>query len=464
MIPEEFIKRIQTQKFIDAEALVHALEDPSPVSIRVNPAKWNKRPTGSEQVPWCDKGFYLKSRPSYTLDPLFHSGCYYPQEASGMFLEKVIRQIDGSPENCRVLDLCAAPGGKSTHLSGIIGPDSLLISNDAIRQRSLILEETVMKWGSGNILVTQNDASAFGRLSGFFDIIVVDAPCSGEGMFRSEIARNEWSVGNTLHCAERQKRILMDVWPSLKENGVLVYSTCTFNPGENELNMKWFTRRHEAETLTLDISAYKNITAINCQGAHGYGFFPGRIRGEGFFISILRKKERPRETNFKARLCNENRITRKEKAIVAEWTHFPADNVVKLGNEVIVPACSCDDYQALSGILRIIKAGTGICTVKADKYLPLHDAAMSVYFNKESFPAVSVSLDQALSYLSRGGIRHDNVQKGWNIVSYNGVSLGFINNIGSRINNYYPIDWHIRMRKPEQGKENIISWKGYDDK
>ena len=251
MIPEEFIKRIRIQNIYNSEALLKSLEEPSPVSIRINPSKWNKRPAGSEPVPWCDKGFYLRSRPSYTLDPLFHSGCYYPQEASGMFLEEVIRQTDGLPENSRVLDLCAAPGGKSTHLSGIIGPGSLLISNDAIRQRSLILEETLTKWGSGNILVTQNDPSAFGRLPGYFDIIVVDAPCSGEGMFRSDIARTEWSVENTLHCAERQKRILMDVWPSLKENGVLVYSTCTFNPGENEENLKWLLEKKEAEIIRI---------------------------------------------------------------------------------------------------------------------------------------------------------------------------------------------------------------------
>jgi 16S rRNA C967 or C1407 C5-methylase (RsmB/RsmF family)/NOL1/NOP2/fmu family ribosome biogenesis protein len=464
MFPEAFITRIKQQPYIESEGLLRALESPSPVTIRINRNKWTHDPLNSEPVQWCRDGFYLDARPSFTLDPLFHAGCYYPQEASGMFLEEAFGQAGGNISDIKVLDLCGAPGGKSTHLSTLIGPRGLLVANEVIRSRAAVLTENLTKWGLSNAVVTQSDPSAFSRLPGFFDLILVDAPCSGEGMFRDRVAVNEWSEENTCLCSERQKRILLDVWPALKEDGILIYSTCTFNPGENELNMKWFTRRHEAETLTLDISAYKNITAINCQGAHGYGFFPGRIRGEGFFISILRKKERPRETNFKARLCNENRITRKEKAIVAEWTHFTADNVLKLGNEVIVPACSCDDYQALSGILRIIKAGTGICTVKADKYLPLHDAAMSVYFNKESFPAVSVSLDQALSYLSRGGIRHDNVQKGWNIVSYNGVSLGFINNIGSRINNYYPIDWHIRMRKPEQGKENIISWKGYDDK
>src|SRR5665811_1448893 len=202
MFPEGFVKRIYDQKYVDAGSLLRALQDSSPVSIRLNSNKWNKIPSNSESVPWCNNGYYLRNRPSYTLDPLFHSGCYYPQEASGMFLEQVIRQTSNLSEKLKVLDLCAAPGGKSTHLSNLIGPESLLVSNEAIRARASILAETITKWGCVNTLVTQNDPSAFGRLSGYFDIIVVDAPCSGEGMFRTEVALKEWSVGNTLHCAE----------------------------------------------------------------------------------------------------------------------------------------------------------------------------------------------------------------------------------------------------------------------
>ena len=160
-------------------------------------------------------------------------------------------------QDIRILDLCAAPGGKSTHLSEIIGSGSLLVANDAIRSRAAILSETISKWGAGNVLVTQNDPSSFGRLPGYFDMIVIDAPCSGEGMFRTEIARNEWSVGNTAHCAERQKRILSDVWPALKENGILIYSTCTFNPDENEENIKWLTEKQEAESIRINISGYQ---------------------------------------------------------------------------------------------------------------------------------------------------------------------------------------------------------------
>src|SRR5450759_4291162 len=289
MFPEGFKQRILDQKSIDAEALLKALEEPSPVSIRINPSKWNKRPLNAESVPWCKNGYYLGIRPSFTLDPLFHSGCYYPQEASGMFLEQAVKQTTESLENIRVLDLCGAPGGKSTHLSDLIGPDNLLVANEVIRSRAAILAETVTKWGSGNTIVTQNDPALFGRLSEYFDIIVVDAPCSGEGMFRNNVAINEWSVDNTAHCSERQKRILMDIWPALKENGILIYSTCTFNPGENEENIKWLIGKHEAEIVRLNIAEFKGITEIDYQGIYGYGFYPDRIRGEGFFLSVIRK-------------------------------------------------------------------------------------------------------------------------------------------------------------------------------
>jgi 16S rRNA C967 or C1407 C5-methylase (RsmB/RsmF family) len=260
LFPEEFVQRISSQKYINAEALLDALKEPSPVSIRINRAKWDKIPVDSDPVPWCENGWYLASRPSYTLDPLFHAGCYYPQEASGMFLEQVLLQSAGPLENIRVLDLCGAPGGKSALISDLIGPDNLLVANDVIRSRASILAETITKWGSGNTIVTNSDPAVFGRLPGCFDIILVDAPCSGEGMFRTEIAVSEWSSENASLCTERQKRILMDIWPCLKENGILIYSTCTFNPGENEENIRWLTGRNQAECIRMDLSSFECIT------------------------------------------------------------------------------------------------------------------------------------------------------------------------------------------------------------
>ncbi len=458
MFPKEFVKRIQTQKYIDAGSLLTALAEPSPISIRVNTGKWSKKPVSSIPVPWSTNGFYLKSRPSFTLDPLFHSGCYYPQEASGMFLEQVIRQTCSLKENLKVLDLCAAPGGKSTLLAEIISPDSLLVSNDAIRPRSVILAETITKWGSGNVLVTQNDPSSFAKLPGYFDLIVVDAPCSGEGMFRSDVAIREWSVSNTIHCVERQKRILKDIWPSLKENGVLIYSTCTFNPGENEENIKWLTGNEKADCLKIDISSFEGIQEIDFEGVSGYGFYPGRIQGEGFFISAIRKTENQEKKSRKFERRSDLIPPSSDVKIATEWTTFGKDRFFKWGDEVFAAPCSLEEYLNLYGMLKIVRTGTKLFTNKNKRYLPSHELALSSGLNKKVFPAIELDLATALKYLKRDTIAIHETVKGWNIVTYNGINLGFVNNLGNRINNYFPVEWRIRMDLPQPGRENLIEW------
>jgi len=458
MVPEEFIKRIHTQKYLDEVTLLKALEEPSPVSIRINQPKWEKRPSDSEHVPWCSNGYYLKTRPSYTLDPLFHSGCYYPQEASSMFLEEVIRQTCDLNKDLKVLDLCAAPGGKSTLLSDIIGPDNLLVANEPIRSRAAILAETLTKWGSGNTVITQNDPSAFGRLSGYFDIILVDAPCSGEGMFRSETALNEWSPENTFHCSERQKRILMNIWPALKENGILIYSTCTFNPGENEENLKWFIEKSEAECIRLDVSDFKGITEIDFEGIFGYGFYPDKVRGEGFFISAIRKAGNQEKALVSYQKKNALRPDKNDIEVAERWTHFSTDKLIKWEKEVIAVSCRLDDYFNIYRNLRIVKAGTKLFVIKNKSYLPSHEMALSLLLKTGVFPVNDLNLSEALSYMRRDKFMLPASVKGWNLVTYKGINLGFLNNLGNRVNNYFPVEWRIRMNLPAPGNENIIRW------
>ena len=463
MFPQEFTKRLKSQKYIDAEALLKALEKPSPASIRINPAKWRIRPSCSELIPWTGNGYYLENRPSYTLDPLFHSGCYYPQEASSMFLEQAIQQTIDSLENIRVLDLCGAPGGKSTHLSDLIGPDNLLVANEVIRSRAVILAETITKWGSGNTIVTLNDPSVFSRLQGYFDIIVVDAPCSGEGMFRGDTAPDEWSVSNTIHCAERQKRILMDIWPALKENGILVYSTCTFNPGENEENIKWLTGKHEAEIIRLKIDDFKGIKEIDYQGIYGYGFYPGMVRGEGFFLSVIRKTRKQEMNHIRSQRKPELKPTKEDFTIADKWSSFPRERLLKWGGELFAVSCNMDEYLHLFQNLKILKAGTKIFVVKNNDYLPSHELALSNQLKLGAFPENEINLHEALSYMRRDNLVFHNMVNGWNIVTYKGVCLGFIKNLGNRVNNYFPVEWRIRMDLPESGNENIIRWE-CDDK
>jgi 16S rRNA C967 or C1407 C5-methylase (RsmB/RsmF family)/NOL1/NOP2/fmu family ribosome biogenesis protein len=458
MLPAAFLNRVTSQKYIDPKSLLKALEEPSPVSIRINKSKWSKTPVNADNVPWCSTGYYLKSRPSYTLDPLFHAGCYYPQEASSMFLESAIKQVAGSLENIKVLDLCGAPGGKSTHLSSLIGQGSLLISNEVIRARASVLAETLTKWGSSNVIVTQNDPAAFGKLSGYFDIILVDAPCSGEGMFRTEVAINEWSAENTVHCSERQKRILMDVWPSLKENGVLIYSTCTFNPGENEENIKWLTSKHGAECLSLDITDFEEITEIDFQGIRGYGLYPGKVRGEGFFISVIRKKGHQESIHVKASKKTELKPDKNDFASAEKYTLFPKDRILKWGDELSAIPCDIDNYVQFFHNLKIVKGGTKLFVIKQNDYLPSHELALSDKLRNDIFSYSETGLREALAYLRRDSFSLTCSPKGWNIITYNGVNLGFANNIGNRVNNYYPVEWRIRMELPLQVNQNIIEW------
>lgn len=457
MFPERFIQRIKGQKYINADGLLKALQEPAPVSIRINPSKWKRKPLSSDPVPWCETGYYLEKRPSYTLDPLFHSGCYYPQEASGMFIEQVFRQVVNAGQYIKVLDLCGAPGGKSTHLSSLIGMRGLLVANEVIKTRTNVLTENIIKWGGANTIVTQNDPSAFSGLRGFFDVILVDAPCSGEGMFRDAVAVNEWSEENTLHCSERQKRILSDVWPSLKENGILIYSTCTFNPGENEENIRWMADMNMAEPFEMEVSDFKGITEIDHQGIKGYGFYPGKIRGEGLFISVMRKNENSVEVKSGVKKKYAPGLKKTDIEIAQEWTNFQTEYIIRTGDDIYGIPGRMDDYRILEQKLKIIRPGTRIFTVK-NGYIPSHELAISASIKSNAFPAAGLDYSQALAYLRRDNFSVGNLPKGWILTTYNGTNLGFCNNIGNRVNNYFPIEWRIRMDLPENAGSNIINW------
>jgi 16S rRNA C967 or C1407 C5-methylase (RsmB/RsmF family)/NOL1/NOP2/fmu family ribosome biogenesis protein len=458
MFPPEFIKRIRQQSYIDADSLLSALHEPSPVSISINTRKWKLKPAFAEPVPWCETGYYLESRPSFTLDPLFHAGCYYPREASGMFLEQVFKQLIHSSENLRVLDLCGAPGGKSTQISGLTGPGSLLVSNEVIRHRASILAETLTKWGDPGIIVTQNDPAVFGRLKGYFDIIVIDAPCSGEGMFRDPVAVGEWTPANASHCAERQKRIIMDVWPALKENGLLVYSTCTFNPAENEENVRWLVENTGSKSLLMDISEFGDITQIEYNGITGYGFYPGKVKGDGFFISAIRKTSPSESLQMRFQRKNEYFPGRQDTAIAQQWTTSPENQLLKRGEELTGLACDSGEFLYLFSHLNVVKAGTMISVNKKNDYLPSYELALSRLLRKGAFPEWVLSYAEAVGYLRRDPLPGTDLSPGWVLVTYKGVNLGFIKNIGRRINNYFPVEWRIRMNMPAPGDENIIRW------
>ncbi|MFN3315635.1 MAG: RsmB/NOP family class I SAM-dependent RNA methyltransferase, partial [Raineya sp.] len=286
-LPEDFLSHLKS--FLppsEEKAFLQALQEQPITSIRLNPHKPAQIRQATKPVAWSKQGFYLEQRPYFTEDPLFWAGAYYVQEASSMFLEQIIQNIS-IPNEAVLLDLSAAPGGKSTHLLSLLPESCLLVSNEIIRNRANILQENLCRWGRSNYIVTQSEASVWGKMQGFFDVILVDAPCSGEGMFRKEEqALNQWSLENVNFCATRQKDILKNILPALANGGYLIYSTCTYNPQENEENIAWLIENYDLEHIEIPIDETWGIR----KAKWGYRFFPHLLQGEGFFVACLHKK------------------------------------------------------------------------------------------------------------------------------------------------------------------------------
>ncbi len=433
----------------EASLLLEALSTDSPTSIRINTAKFHA-PVQLEKVPWSTNGYYLQERPSFTLDPLMHAGAYYVQEASSMFLEEVVKQSVDLSQPLRVLDLCAAPGGKSTLLASILSQGSLLVSNEVIKSRAEILAENMTKWGAPNVVVSNNDPRDFDRLEGFFDVIVVDAPCSGEGLFRKDPnAINEWSPDNAHLCSDRQRRILMDVWPALKPGGVLIYSTCTYNPAENEQNIQWLSEQTELEPVSLSVDAGLNIREVQAaNNVVGYQFMPHLVKGEGFFVCAVRKLD---GDEWQAPRKDKSPLAptgKKEQAEVAPWLTDERDYFQHYENILAMPQGDNPAWGAVIRELRIVQAGVLVAEVKKKNLVPAPALALSTIFKKDTFPAWELDLRQALQYLRKEEWPIDREKDGWHLMSYEQLPLGWIKRIATRFNNYYPLHWRIRMELP----------------
>lgn len=417
----------------------------SPVSIRINP---KKKSSGSEQqIPWTQYGYYLKERPSFTLDPSFHAGSYYVQEASSMFLEQALKQSIDLTQSLRVLDLCAAPGGKSTHLLSLISNDSLLISNEVIRSRASILSENIQKWGNSNVLVTNSDPEAFQRLEGYFDVMVVDAPCSGEGLFRKDSeAMTEWSLENVELCSQRQRRIISDIWPALKENGILIYCTCTYSEEENENNLAWLSSEKETEFIELSIDPTWKIETVKKGKAIGYRFYPHRVNGEGFFISVIRKTGKQDSIRTKGKKVFQP-APRKTLELFENWMLQPeAFKIIQQEDLLIqIPSQWYEELEFVCRQLHVVSKGTALAEVKHDKLIPEHAFALSDNLNKENFKQIELTTDQALAYLRKENLLVGEGERGFTLMTFEGNGLGWVNLLGNRLNNLYPSNWRIRM-------------------
>ena len=430
------------------EQLAEALSLPAPTSIRLNRSKIKAEElpllTEADSVPWCAEGFYLKERPQFTFDPLFHAGCYYVQEASSMFLSHVLKHYVQEP--VVALDLCAAPGGKSTLMLSQLPEGSLLIANEAMRQRANILAENISKWGNPNCIVTNNFAEDFQAFGNVFDLIVCDAPCSGEGMFRKDPdSIGEWSLANVDTCWRRQRDIASNIWHTLKEGGLFIYSTCTYNSLEDEENVTWIAKTLGAEVLSCHPMNSWELTETNTH------FYPHQAKGEGFFISVMRKTSADGGEGMPHRKRKEKGRTGKPATkIPAElkgWLTNGEAFTIAEDKEVFraFPTAHADLYQLAKSTLKVVSAGVELASMKGKNLQPSHSLAMSNRLNTTAFPTLDVEKQQAIAYLRTEALQlPPDTPRGYVLLTYQGHPLGFVKNIGNRANNLYPSEWRIR--------------------
>ncbi len=448
-VPEPLINSLRHLPGFDEPAFRQVHEsDEQLTSVRLNPAKITaeKLPVifpgiTTSPVPWCPNGIYLSERPSFTFDPHFHAGAYYVQEASSMFLWSVLKQVCGDMATPKVLDLCAAPGGKSSLLAAYF-TQGLIVANEVIKSRCSILTENITKWGSHNVVVTNNDPRDFNRLAGYFDVMLVDAPCSGSGLFRKDNeAIKEWSEDAVKLCSQRQQRILADAYPALKPGGILIYATCSYSPGEDEDIVRRMILEHAAESIRLEAPPGVIETFDAPANAYAYRFFPDKIMGEGFFIAAFKKTA---GTYHETGMQPVPVVSKEEAAIAAQWlNNNKALSFIRQKNNIIaVEEAWLQDIALLQQHLYLRKASVCVGTIKGRDFIPDHELALSGLMNS-GVQVLHVQKDQAIDYLRKKEIIAGDKIKGWAVVQYEQSRLGWIKALQNRINNYYPMEWRI---------------------
>ena len=428
-----------------AQDVLDALESGESVTaVRANPAKISPeqlrlRFGAATQVPWRSDAFYLEERPVFSLDPLLHAGAYYVQDPAAMAVGTVADAVMAAENRpLKVLDLCAAPGGKSTCLAGALKPSDLLVANEVIGSRASILAENMVKWGCVNTIVTNNDPKDFAKFGATFDLILADVPCSGEGMFRKDAgAVVEWSPENVNLCAARQRRIIADAWDSLCEGGWLIYSTCTFNSSENDDNVEWICRELGAEIVPIKVQESQAV-----ETKFGLQFAPGITRGEGQYVALMRKtssaKSRPQSKSGKP-----------TKSVKCEWVvgEMVCCEAQTSSGQIIkaYPFNLLADIRNIGSSLKVIRSGVAVASVKGRDLIPQADLALSQAFNREAFPQVELTKEQALQFLRCEAMQLPDAPKGFLTVTFEHLPLGFVKNLGSRANNLFPQAWRLKM-------------------
>ena len=447
-LPERFIDRMTRELGpTEAERLCAALQTEPSTSIRLNPEKLSTPKWPSKRVPWCEWGYMLDERPAFTLDPAFHAGAYYVQEASSQFAGYIMMQALGGLAECRgrrILDVCAAPGGKSTHYASLVGSEGLVVANEINRSRAAVLADNARKWGLANMVITCNDSSRLTALEGWFDAVAVDAPCSGEGMFRkSEEAVEQWSDQNVAMCAERQWEILENAFQALRPGGVLIYSTCTFNRSEDEGVLRRASEEWGEQLEPLDeIDCPEEWGVV--RGREGvfqtFRFFPHRVQGEGMFMGVAVKAGI--DSSRRQLLTKPDRQSEQE---LARWVLEP-EKMRFYGAGETLYACRREHYEALeamSGVLSVIYSGVAMGQIFKGRLKPDGALAFYVGLNREAVASREVETDVALQFLRRQEVAAEPFKEGLNLVLHDGQALGFVKRVGARVNNMYPSSLRI---------------------
>lgn len=454
-LPEQFLDSLEGCVGFSRSDFIQAHEQLASVSIRVNPIKMVdglrvQSENFQTKIPWCDQGYYLSNRPKFTLDPLLHAGVYYVQEASSMFIHFILNQIIPNERNLKVLDLCAAPGGKTTLLSSMPQIDFVL-ANEIISSRVSVLYENVVKWGSSKIFISNNDPDDFINVGEFFDIVLVDAPCSGSGLFRKdESAIDEWSTEAVNFCSLRQRRILQSAMQVLKPGGFLIYTTCSFSAVENEDNLDCLIDSNHFCKVEIEVPEDWGIVKSHSRrfGASGFRFYPDKLDGEGFFCGVLQKKDSS-NTLFNKQM-DEFHLSQKKYTYLKEWvndegvlffTDKDADYAIRDGHIEI--------RNYLKKYLRLRKSGIKIGSMMSKGFVPDHELALSEHMSS-AVKKIELNLSEALKYLRKESLDKENLLDGLYLITYLDCGLGWGKVIGARIKNYYPMAWRILMKNDPQ--------------
>ncbi len=452
-LPELFIFQLRDLLPDEWQALADAItsSDPS-VAVRVNAARGVSVPDRARRVPWCGQGYYLDNRPSFTFDTDWHAGRYYVQDASSMFIAHVIDSLIHEP--VRYLDLCAAPGGKTTAAIQALPQRSMIVANEIVPPRARVLADNVIRWGDPRCVVTSNAPAQVGKLTHFFDVVAADVPCSGEGMMRKDDeAVAQWTPALVEQCAQRQREILTDVWPALRPGGLLIYSTCTYNRQENEQMAEFIVNELGATSLEVPVDASWNIHPAIGSDICCYRFMPHRVDGEGLFMAVFRKDgEAPCQS-----IRTKEKNTKKADEIGKNWLDSPNDYMIGQQGDlcIAVPVDIRGEVAAVRASLNVLHAGVELATVMGRKTVPHHALAMSTARATDAFPVCEVDYTTALRYLRGESITVDG-PRGYVLIAHEGAVLGFANNLGNRANNLYPKPLRILSTHAPDEKPQIL--------